>query len=86
MRDDKNDLEAKILDEQEFNDSLMKTMKYYNALVQKYQIKYNECVEMILEAEWYKANGYRVIYKKDKTGLYFEPEKREIGFHDEKER
>lgn len=79
------DLETRILDEEEFNDSLLQSMKYYAEKAEEYQKKYKDCLELYDEIDWYKGQGYRIIYKKDKDGLYFEFEKRQIGFKDEKE-
>ncbi len=79
------DLESKILDEEEFNNSLLQSMKYYVEKAKEYQNKYEDCIELYNEIDWYKSQGYRIIYKKDKDGLYFEFEKRQIGFHNEKE-
>lgn len=80
------DLETRILNEEEFNNSLMKTMKYYAEKIKQYQEKYEDCLELYGEVEWYKANGYRIVYKLDINGLSFEPEKRQIGFQDETKR
>jgi len=80
------DLETRILNEEEFNNSLLQSMKYYAEKAKEYQDKYNDCIELYSEIDWYKSQGYRIIYKKDKDGLYFETEKRQIGFKNEKER
>lgn len=83
MKKDKN-LE-RILDEDEFNTSLFRAMKYYEDKVEEYQNKYEDCIELYNEIDWYKSQGYRITYKENESGLYFEVEKRHIGFKDEKE-
>lgn len=86
MAEDEKELEERVLDEKDFNDLLIKSMQYYAGQIAENKLQYNDCVDLINQIDWYKSNGYRIIYKQNKGGLYIETEKKEIGFNDEKER